>query len=150
MGRNGNLRLLRVAALVGVVAAAVGAQAAGVGLAQAALDLVPQVRSGLAAGEHSVRSGNGSGQGHTPVTLCHATSSETNPYVVITTDDDGVLGAGQSGGNGHDSHSGDIIPMTDGLLRDFRGERFGKYRTVEYVTKEVEALALQAKAAEVQ
>ncbi|HSF61943.1 MAG TPA: hypothetical protein VLA69_09630 [Gaiellaceae bacterium] len=113
MGRNGNLRLLRVAALVGVVAAAVGAQAAGVGLAQAALDLVPHVRSGLAAGEHSVRSGNGSGQGHTPVTLCHATSSETNPYVVITTDDDGVLGAGQSGGNGHDSHSGDIIPPFD-------------------------------------
>jgi uncharacterized repeat protein (TIGR01451 family) len=109
MGRNGNLRLLRVAALVGVVAAAVGAQAAGVGLAQAALDLVPHVRTGL-AGEYGVRSGNGPGKGHTPVTLCHATSSQTNPYVVITTDDDGVLGAGQSEGNGHDSHSGDIIP----------------------------------------
>jgi len=109
MGRNGNLRLLRVAALVAIVAAAVGAQAAGVGLAQVALDLVPHVRSGSGTGEQSVRSGNG----HTPVTLCHATSSQTNPYVVITTDDDGVLGAGSSGGNGHDSHSGDIIPPFD-------------------------------------
>ncbi|HEU0248043.1 MAG TPA: hypothetical protein VFR38_13240, partial [Gaiellaceae bacterium] len=113
MGRNGNLRLLRVAALVGIVAAAVGAQAAGVGLAQAALDLVPDVRSGAGTGGHSVRSGSSSGGGHTPVTLCHATSSQTNPYVVITTDDDGVLGAGSSGGNGHDSHSGDIIPPFD-------------------------------------
>jgi uncharacterized repeat protein (TIGR01451 family) len=95
------------------VAAAVGAQAAGVGLAQVALDLVPHVRSVSGTGQHSVRSGNGPGRGHTPVTLCHATSSQTNPYVVITTDDDGVLGAGSSGGNGHDSHSGDIIPPFD-------------------------------------
>lgn len=48
--------------------------------------------------------------GHTPVTLCHATGSETNPFVPITTDDDGVLGSGASGGNGHDGHAGDVIP----------------------------------------
>jgi len=104
MGMNGNLRLLRVAALVGIVAAVVGAQAAGVGFAQAALDFVPHTRG---------TNPQSAGHGHTPVTLCHATASQTNPYVVITTDDDGVLGAGHSGGNGHDSHGGDIIPPFD-------------------------------------
>jgi uncharacterized repeat protein (TIGR01451 family) len=104
MGTKGNLRLLRVAALVGIAAAFVGAQSAGVGLAQAALAFVPHARSAVSgSSEH----------GHTPVTLCHATASATNPYVLITTDDDGVLGAGQSGGNGHDGHSGDIIPPFD-------------------------------------
>ena len=104
MGMNGNLRLLRVAALVSIVAAVVGAQAAGVGLAQAALDFVPHARGTVS---------DSSNRGHTPVTLCHATASQTNPYVVITTDDDGVLGAGHSSGNGHDSHGGDIIPPFD-------------------------------------
>ncbi|MGH3138025.1 MAG: prealbumin-like fold domain-containing protein, partial [Gaiellaceae bacterium] len=113
MGMKGNLRLLRVAALVGIVATVVGAQAAGVGLAQAAFELVPHARSASGSSQHARLTGRDSGAGHTPVTLCHATSSQTNPFVVITTDDDGVLGAGQSGGNGHDSHGGDIIPPFD-------------------------------------
>ena len=43
-------------------------------------------------------------QGHTPVTICHATSSETNPYVTITVDDDSVKL------QGHLAHEDDIIP----------------------------------------
>jgi hypothetical protein len=111
MGMKRNLRLLRVAALVGIAATVVGAQAAGVGFAQAALDFVPHARSATTgSSQHRALSGGRSANGHTAVTLCHATSSQTNPYVVITTDDDGVLGAGHSSGNGHDSHGGDIIP----------------------------------------
>ena len=32
----------------------------------------------------------GQGQGHTPVNVCHATSSDSNPYVFLTVDDDSV------------------------------------------------------------
>jgi Tol biopolymer transport system component len=41
------------------------------------------------------------------ITLCHATGSETNPYVEITVADDGVY-------NGHIDHDGDIIPAPAG------------------------------------
>jgi len=36
------------------------------------------------------------------ITICHATSSETNPYEQITVDAHGL--------NGHDDHENDIIP----------------------------------------
>lgn len=54
---------------------------------------------------------------HVPVTLCHATSSDTNPYVQITVDDDAVF---RQGHDQHD-HQGrtDIIPpftSSDGQL----------------------------------
>lgn len=39
------------------------------------------------------------------ISLCHATGSESNPYVHITVSDNAVNGA-----NGHASHEGDIIP----------------------------------------
>lgn len=39
------------------------------------------------------------------VTICHATHSQTNPYVRITISENGL--------NGHDGHDGDIIPATD-------------------------------------
>jgi hypothetical protein len=40
------------------------------------------------------------------ITICHATGSATNPYVIITID--------LSGLNGHGDHDGDIIPMPIG------------------------------------
>jgi hypothetical protein len=43
------------------------------------------------------------GSGHTPITICHATSSKVNPYQEITVDDDATKG-------GHGSHEGDLIP----------------------------------------
>jgi hypothetical protein len=40
------------------------------------------------------------------LTICHATSSETNPYNEITID--------RSGLNGHGDHEGDLIPAPEG------------------------------------
>ncbi|NTU55440.1 MAG: hypothetical protein HGA79_04255 [Anaerolineales bacterium] len=40
------------------------------------------------------------------ITICHATSSETNPYEEITVSVNGL--------NGHGRHEGDIIPMPEG------------------------------------
>jgi len=40
------------------------------------------------------------------ITICHATSSETNPYNEITVSVNGL--------NGHDKHAGDIIPAPEG------------------------------------
>jgi hypothetical protein len=40
------------------------------------------------------------------ITICHATNSKKNPYVQITISVNGL--------NGHDKHSGDIIPMPAG------------------------------------
>lgn len=43
----------------------------------------------------------------TPVTLCHATGSKSNPFVEITVSTQGAL-------NGHLGHDGDIIPKGEG------------------------------------
>ena len=40
------------------------------------------------------------------ITICHATSSEKNPYNEITVSVNGL--------NGHDKHEGDIIPAPAG------------------------------------
>lgn len=40
------------------------------------------------------------------ITICHATSSQTNPYNEITVSVNGL--------NGHNGHAGDIIPMPQG------------------------------------
>lgn len=39
------------------------------------------------------------------VTICHATHSEKNPYVVITVSVNGL--------NGHDHHADDVIPFDE-------------------------------------
>lgn len=47
------------------------------------------------------------GGGHTPITICHATGSASNPYVRITVDDDGLY-------SGHIYDEDDIIPAPAG------------------------------------
>lgn len=47
------------------------------------------------------------GGGHDPVTICHRTNSETNPYVVITVDDDAVDGKG--GADHFGRHTGPVF-----------------------------------------
>jgi uncharacterized repeat protein (TIGR01451 family) len=58
-------------------------------------------------------------RGVTKVTLCHATSSETNPYVELKVDDDSVVK------EGHGDHPDDIIPpfkyVEDGVTKEFPG-----------------------------
>jgi hypothetical protein len=56
---------------------------------------------GQTPGKHS-----DNGTGHTPITICHATGSATNPFVEITIDENGL--------HGHDGHDGDIIPAPAG------------------------------------
>ncbi|MFN2522606.1 MAG: hypothetical protein ABR614_04770 [Mycobacteriales bacterium] len=46
---------------------------------------------------------NGNVKDELKITLCHATSSDSNPYVTITVDENGAL-------NGHEDHADDIIP----------------------------------------
>jgi hypothetical protein len=52
--------------------------------------------------------GRQSGQGADKVTICHATSSESNPFTENTVAKDGSV-------SGHDGHTGDIIPPFDYL-----------------------------------
>jgi hypothetical protein len=65
------------------------------------------------AGSGGDKASSGKGKGHTPVTICHATESEKNPYVRITVDDDAVDGNGNnSADHNRDGHQDgeDIIP----------------------------------------
>lgn len=53
------------------------------------------------------------------VPICHATSSEANPYNLLWVSDDAIDGEGN---NDHSNHSGDIIPIgdinNDGILNE--------------------------------
>jgi hypothetical protein len=80
-------RVLWFVALAGVAAA---------GLAAA------YVVAGPAAGSVSVKNG---------ITICHATSSSSNPFVEVTTSADGVL-------SGHAHHPDDIIPPFEVVLNN--------------------------------
>ncbi|MEM5814574.1 MAG: PGF-pre-PGF domain-containing protein [Candidatus Aenigmatarchaeota archaeon] len=50
----------------------------------------------------------GCGEGKIPI--CHATSSESNPYVFLCISENAADG---NGNNDHSQHAGDIIPITD-------------------------------------
>ncbi len=63
-------------------------------------DIIPMPEEGCPA---SLEASSASGDGK--ITICHATSSETNPYNEITVSVNGL--------NGHDKHEGDIIPMPE-------------------------------------
>ena len=56
-------------------------------------------------------------QGATKVTICHATSSEKNPYVQLQVDDDSIVR------EGHGDHEGDIIPPFD-YIEDGKEQRY--------------------------
>jgi len=49
------------------------------------------------------------------VTLCHATNSDTNPYVVITVDTNAAGGGNNDGVGGHSTHTG---PIWNATLKD--------------------------------
>ena len=60
--------------------------------------------AGLATGALTQAPGIPLVRGATKITLCHATSSETNPFVQISVDDDSIVRSG------HGDHPDDIIP----------------------------------------
>ena len=63
--------------------------------------------AGLATGALTQAPGIPLVQGATKVTICHATSSDKNPYVQISVDDDSIVKSG------HGDHPEDIIPPFD-------------------------------------
>lgn len=67
--------------------------------------ILPCLTSLLLAANFTVFASQGQGE-FVPVTLCHATGSETNPYEEITVDNQGQL-------NGHQNHENDIIPAPE-------------------------------------
>ncbi len=86
------------------VAVAAGGLVSSAGLAAAALNQDPDVPL--------VR-------GATKVTICHATSSDNNPYVQLNVDDDSIVK------QGHGDHPDDIIPpfdyVEDGVTKHYPG-----------------------------
>jgi uncharacterized repeat protein (TIGR01451 family) len=62
-------------------------------------------------------------RGATKVTICHATSSEKNPYVQNSVDDDSIVKPG-----GHGDHPNDIIPPFDyvegGVTKHYPGKNW--------------------------
>ena len=69
-------------------------------------DIVPAPAGGCPEPQAIAEGRDGGGDRVRPepakVTLCHATESATNPYVVITISENGL--------HGHDGHEGDIVP----------------------------------------
>ena len=57
----------------------------------------------------------------TKITLCHATGSETSPYVVVSVDDDSIWHNGQMKGHAAHQNDEDIIPPFQVIGADFPG-----------------------------
>jgi len=67
-------------------------------------DLIPVPEGGCPTGSVPVETSAATGDGK--ITICHATGSAKNPYNEITVSVNGL--------NGHDKHTGDIIPVPEG------------------------------------
>ena len=68
---------------------------------------VALMRSSPAAGQPSGPMGNGQGEGHTPVVVCHWVPAHGGSFVIITVDDDGA--DGNNALRAHLHHPNDII-----------------------------------------
>ncbi|MCH8920848.1 MAG: hypothetical protein IIA23_09140 [Chloroflexi bacterium] len=68
---------------------------------------VALMRSSPAAGQPSGPMGNGQGEGHTPVVVCHWVPAHGGSFVIITVDDDGANG--NNALQAHLGHPNDII-----------------------------------------
>ena len=79
------------------------------------------VISAVPVGASASNTNNGSNNPGNKVTICHATGSKTNPFIVISPNANGVI-------NGHYSHQDnrDIIPSFDykdhGVTKTFAGQ----------------------------
>ena len=71
---------------------------------------VAMVVAGTIGGTASMASATKGDPDHT-VTICHATASQTNPYVMITVDVASIVGESGHGSSG--VNEGDIIPAFD-------------------------------------
>jgi hypothetical protein len=77
--------------------------------------------------------GGDGGDGGDKVSICHATGSETNPYVEISISENAL-----SGDRGHASHEGDIIPApAAGCPGSSKGDDDGKEDCEEHETPPV-------------
>ncbi len=66
------------------------------------------VTASLGAAVSVGAAGPGSGEGHTPVTICHWVPAHGGSFIVITVDDDGANG--NKNLQAHMGHPNDIIP----------------------------------------
>lgn len=90
------------------------------GFAYAGLSSAAIVALGLAIGAQPAVAANGSWH---KVTICHATSSATNPFTVNSVDVSSI--ANLARGNGHGEHADDIIPpFTDLKGTSFAGQNW--------------------------
>jgi hypothetical protein len=74
----------------------------------AIFSVIGAMLAALAVGGIGVLSASAQGGNEDNVTLCHATDSVTNPYVVITIDQNGIDNI-NTGPNGHGTHTGPLV-----------------------------------------
>lgn len=65
----------------------------------------------------------------TPVTICHATSSQTNPFTNPTVDESSIVKS-----SGHDGHGGDIIPAFTYYQWGVVGQEYGDWSSWHFYT----------------
>lgn len=75
----------------------------------AAIGAATLLLGGALASHAGAAPGNGNGEGHTPVTLCHWVPAHGGSYVLITVDDDGS--SGNANLQGHAAHENDVLAV---------------------------------------